>query len=86
MGCQSPRSGDRIIDFQARTDRLVDRLTKQSILLPMHDAILLQTEISQQESVKSEAVEIMRKAFTEFCPDVTPRVVAGVFANSDAAA
>jgi DNA polymerase I-like protein with 3'-5' exonuclease and polymerase domains len=52
-----------------------------SILLPMHDAVLLQYDNGQitKEDFEHQAAELMTSAFENWCPGVTPRVVSADF-------
>ncbi|MES1980808.1 MAG: DNA polymerase [Pseudomonadota bacterium] len=53
----------------------------QSILLPMHDAVLLQFDanVISREQFESQAIEIMRSSFLRYCPRIVPKVTNASF-------
>jgi DNA polymerase-1 len=62
---------------------LSTRFGKESILLPMHDAVLMQLDDDAHFDVKvSEAETIMRQCFVRRCPEVQPRVSVGSFVSA----
>lgn len=50
------------------------------ILLPMHDALLLQSTPSAATGLKERATSLMEDAFVRRCPGVRPRVISEPFA------
>jgi len=60
---------------------LAERFGKESIVLPMHDAVLMQYDEPQHLAAANEASEIMAAAFQEWCPNVKPRISLGEFAS-----
>lgn len=51
------------------------------ILLPMHDALLLQAAPSDATEYKQLAISLMEGAFSKRCPNVRPRVTSEPFAS-----
>ena len=51
----------------------------QSILLPMHDAVLMQFDLAGYDDAVTAAQKAMAKAFQRRCPTVAPRVVVSPF-------
>ncbi|WP_293353041.1 DNA polymerase [Phenylobacterium sp.] len=51
----------------------------QSILLPMHDAVLMQFDLAGYDDAVTAAQTAMVEAFQRRCPTVIPRVVVGPF-------
>lgn len=54
-------------------------LGEGSILLPMHDAVLLQVPEQSVEGSQTTAIHLMADAFNRWCPDVRPRITCGTF-------
>jgi DNA polymerase-1 len=53
-----------------------------SMILPMHDAILMQFPVgSDQDKNEMEVVQIMKNAFNKYCPGINGRVTADDFAS-----
>ena len=50
-----------------------------AILLPMHDAVLLQFERGHTQENKLKAKQIMIEAMQHRCPGVRPRVIPSAF-------
>lgn len=68
--------------FKTALIRIVERFGPTTVLLPMHDAALLQfspTDISRA-AFEAECVSLMQSAFTSFFPNLKPKVVAQSFA------
>ena len=77
--------GTASLIFKKALIGLAEQFGKDSILLPMHDGVLLQfdpAESSRQEFIES-ASSTMVSVFQEYCPDVQPRVVTGSFSQPD---
>jgi len=53
---------------------LMDRLPEASVLLPMHDALLVEVPEEGTTEVIEELLTYCRRAFSEVCPLVTPSV------------
>ncbi len=60
---------------------IVASLGPESILLPMHDAILMQIAPNEVERARSQVVSIMEAAFLKWCPQINVRVVTEPFAS-----
>jgi DNA polymerase I len=58
------------------------RFGPDSVLLPMHDAVLLQFDpaVLQRADFESDCVGIMQDAFQTYCPGVEPKVTSAPFA------
>jgi DNA polymerase I len=50
-----------------------------AILLPMHDAVLIQCSIAEREAQSEQIVEAMKATFRKWCPGITPRVAVESF-------
>lgn len=73
--------GTASLIFKKAIIGLAKELSSDAILLPMHDAVLVQLPENSDLDNKSESVtEIMKRSFKEVCPSVTPRVTSGTFA------
>lgn len=57
-------------------------LGNESIILPMHDAILMQVKHENAEEFASIASQQMSVAFTEICPNVSPKINPEIFSTS----
>ena len=68
--------------FKEALVRLSLRFGKDAILLPMHDAVLMQLPIPDWEAAVDEAKGIMLECYTSRCPSLNPRVTVGGFAAS----
>ena len=67
--------------FKEALIALANRFGNDSILLPMHDAVLMQFAAGEGfEGKCSEAEVLMLNAFHARCPGIAPRVTAGSFA------
>ncbi len=53
------------------------------ILLPMHDALLLQVPIDDQDILKKEIEEIFKAKFLEECPTITPHITFESFEETE---
>jgi hypothetical protein len=69
--------GTASLIFKQAIIDLAEAFGPESILLPMHDAILMQFE--ERRDPKKEVEEIMVRSFQEWCPNVKPRIIAGDF-------
>ncbi|MBK3776252.1 hypothetical protein GAY31_19195 [Azospirillum brasilense] len=68
--------------FKEAAIALEQTFGKDSILLPMHDAVLMQFEDNGAfEANKRVAIDIMRAAFARRCPGINSRVTAGLFSD-----
>ena len=56
-----------------------DSLPNVQIILPMHDALLMQVDSNSHQSETNKLEEIFKKNFKEICPQITPRVTTDVF-------
>lgn len=65
--------------FKEALIALERRFGAQSILLPMHDAVLMQFDLAGYDDAVAAAQKAMVDAFQRRCPTVTPRVVVGPF-------
>lgn len=76
--------GTASLVFKEALIGLAKRFGRDSILLPMHDAVLMQLPVSpgNNESEKIEAVGIMKEAFTKWCGAAQPKVVIQSFAEA----
>jgi DNA polymerase I len=59
---------------------LANELGPDSILLPMHDAVLMQFDADSVEQSERLATEVLASAFRRWCPDVKPCIVSSDFA------
>lgn len=60
---------------------LAERFGNASIVLPMHDAVLLQLDNASLPKATAEAMSLMKDAFSTYCPNVTPRIANTAFAQ-----
>ncbi|MDB5498569.1 MAG: DNA-directed polymerase [Phenylobacterium sp.] len=60
---------------------LAKRFGMQNILLPMHDAVLMQFDLAEYEEAVGEAQTMMIETFQRRCPTVIPRVVTSPFSG-----
>jgi len=68
--------------FKEALIRLSRSFSHDSILLPVHDAVLMQFQSDKFLTEKTEAVKaIMIQVFKEHCPSIYPRVSAGPFSD-----
>ena len=58
---------------------LSQRFGKDSILLPFHDAVLMQFDENSSLKNTSISIDIMKSAFKKYCPDINPKVTEGDF-------
>jgi DNA polymerase I-like protein with 3'-5' exonuclease and polymerase domains len=65
--------------FKQAILNLAQALGVNSIVLPMHDAVLLQVPEHSIEKSQSTAILSMTEAFSRWCPDVRPRITASAF-------
>lgn len=67
--------------FKSALIRIAERFGPASVLLPMHDAALLQFSPSDidRAAFEAECVSLMQSAFTSFFPNLHPKVVAQSF-------
>jgi DNA polymerase-1 len=75
--------GSASLIFKCSLLKLVERFGLQSIVLPMHDAVLMQFDERGADAAETEAKGIMAATFMEWCPDVIPRVATANFAADD---
>lgn len=60
--------------------KLVRSLPTAKLLLPMHDALLIEVPTRDIKEVKQEVVALCASSFTDICPDSQPRVAFKRFA------
>jgi len=73
--------GTASLIFKKALIGLASRFGNESVLLPMHDAVLLQLDTTTQslEASQADAQSIMAATFRECCAGIEPKVVAGPF-------
>lgn len=76
-----PIQGTASLIFKEALIALAERFGPDSILLPMHDAVLMQFDLPDYESNAAVAAQIMAEVFERRCPTVVPRVVTTPFAD-----
>ncbi len=74
--------GTASLIFKEAIREVAAKFGNDSILLPMHDALLMQADASSFDLVKNATVAIMEAAFHKWCPKVKARVVVESFATS----
>ena len=75
--------GTASLIFKEAVEELAHQFEKSSILLPMHDAVLMQFEVGTVDERSSQASEIMQAAFSKRFPQVVPKVSIESFAAED---
>ncbi len=73
--------GTASLIFKDALISLKDRFGVGAIILPMHDAVLMQFDPASWSSNVSEAIAIMEKAFVARCEMVRPKVVVSSFSE-----
>lgn len=68
--------------FKEALIQLDHALGHDAILLPMHDAVLLQLPSERRDELVESARKIMVDAYTRRCPRITPRVTVEDFAGA----
>lgn len=71
--------GNASLIFKTALLKIEAEFGSDSMLLPMHDAILMQLPDDQLEAAKERISLLMRLAFQDFCPGVEVRVTVGDF-------
>jgi hypothetical protein len=76
--------GTASLIFKTALIELATEFGAENIVLPMHDAVLMQYDPTQSrpEQVEKTAIRIMVGAFRKWCPGISPRVVISAFARS----
>lgn len=67
--------------FKEALIQLDQSLGHEAILLPMHDAVLLQLPSDRRDELVEEARRIMSEAYTRRCPSIRPHVTVEDFAG-----
>lgn len=65
--------------FKTALISLAHRFGRDSILLPMHDAVLMQFDEGNARAAIDEAKRMMEQAFEQLCPGVSPKIVESAF-------
>jgi DNA polymerase I len=75
--------GTASLIFKEALIRLSERFGPTSIILPMHDAVLMQFSPDQNSRSKfeDEVIGIMANAFRHYCPNILPKVLVTEFAT-----
>lgn len=68
--------------FKEALINLNKRFGREAILLPMHDAVLLQLQVVEWEAQVEEAREIMLQSYRARCPSLRPRVTVADFTGT----
>jgi DNA polymerase-1 len=63
--------------------KIFTHLPEAQILLPMHDALLIEIPASDAAAIKDKIVEEFISTFNETCPGVVPQVTVGPFGEED---
>ncbi|MBY5438548.1 DNA polymerase [Rhizobium leguminosarum] len=71
--------GNASLIFKHALIRIADKFGLPSILLPVHDAVLMQCSEHDYEGLAAEVSEIMRTSFAFWCPGIQARVTVGHF-------
>jgi DNA polymerase I len=71
--------GNASLVFKTALAKISRRFGDNSILLPMHDAVLMQFNEASEADILREVPLIMKEAFSSYFESVTPRVVVGDF-------
>jgi len=71
--------GSASLIFKQAIIRLAKGFGNDSILVPMHDAVLMQFDRTTVDNEEAEAKEIMVTVFQEQCPSIKPKVVSASF-------
>ena len=72
--------GTASLIFKKALLALRDEFGKRAIVLPVHDAVLMQFAEGTKSKAIPIAVKLMENAFLEFCPEIKGRVTHGGFA------
>jgi DNA polymerase-1 len=73
--------GTASLIFKDALIRISKAFGPEVILLPMHDAVLLQIRESEKNSIESEITAIMIASFQRWCPDIAAKVTSEDFAS-----
>ncbi len=73
--------GTASLIFKRAVIGIASELGNDCVLLPMHDAVLLQFEEAVADRCTERAMQLMKEAFFHFCPGVEPKVAATAFAR-----
>jgi DNA polymerase-1 len=72
--------GTASLIFKKAIINLAAKFGPASILLPMHDAVLMQFPDGEgAQGMVTEARDVMVSAFSLYCPGLSPRVTTGSF-------
>ena len=61
--------------------RISELVGSENILLPMHDAILIQCTELEADFQRKEISKLMKDTFVRWCPGVRPQVSVGAYAS-----
>lgn len=73
--------GSASLIFKEALIELAEEFGAEAMLLPMHDAILMQFQTEKMEASSQRVVAIMEECFTKRCPDISARVTVGMFSE-----
>ncbi|MGO7544406.1 DNA polymerase [Rhizobium leguminosarum] len=73
--------GNASLIFKHATKAIAERFGSNSILLPMHDALLMQCTPGDRQVLIDEVPEIMRFSFEHWCPNVVVKISVGSFGH-----
>jgi DNA polymerase family A len=71
--------GNASLIFKQALVGIADRFGAQSVLLPMHDAVLMQCTEDDYAAMVAGVTEIMRASFARWCPGIEVRVTCTEF-------
>ncbi|WP_081612598.1 DNA polymerase [Methylobacterium sp. 88A] len=71
--------GTASLIFKHALINIMRKFGKNALLIPVHDAILMQLPTEEIYAHRAAVVEIMQKSFSRFCPGVSVRVTSGSF-------
>ena len=60
--------------FKTALISISKQIPSARLLVPMHDAILLEVDLCDEDTTKQQVEEIMKKSFNQFCPSIIPRI------------
>jgi hypothetical protein len=60
--------------FKTALISISQQISSARLLIPMHDAILLEINPHDEDTIKRQVAKIMEGSFRQFCPSVVPRI------------
>jgi len=60
--------------FKTALISISKKIPSARLLIPMHDAILLEVDSSNEDTTKQHVEKIMKKCFRQFCPSIIPKI------------